>query len=668
MIPRETIDLIYQSARIEEVIGDFVNLKRAGSNFKGLSPFTQEKTPSFMVSPAKQIYKCFSTGKGGNVVSFLMEAEQLSYVEALKYLARKYNIDIVEEKPSAEQVEAATKRETLTAVNRYAEQFFENSMWQNEEGLSVALSYFKERGFSQETIKKFKLGYCPEENGLTYNALKAGYKKELLLELGLTKEREGRTFDFFRGRVIFPIHALSGLPIAFAGRTLKKDNKLAKYFNSPESELYHKSNVLYGLHLAKSSIVKLDNCFLVEGYTDVISLHQAGVENVVASSGTSLTKEQIRLIKRYTQNITVLYDGDSAGIKASFRGIDLILEEGLNVRAVLFPDGEDPDSFAKKSSKTELEEFIKNNAQDFIGFKVGLLINETKNDPIKKAGLIKDIVHSIGLIPDKIMREVFIRNTADLLQVEEKTLHNEVEKSVKKSRQKSLEEEDRGKLDRSADANTAETFVSEENLPPAVDLPEASAVAAAQEIEIIRVLLNYGLQILEFPITDPENGRTYKQKMPIFKYILQDILEDELSIDHPAAAKIFNLYKELLTSNQAPDINLILRNPDPEIVQLAVNLTTEKYELSKNWEEAHKIYTTQESDTKKMLHTVQQPLFEFKQKKIELERAKIAQQIKELSTDPALEPELLELIQQKMQYDALIVEIAGKIQGRTIIH
>ena len=419
MIPREIIDDILYTARIEEVIGEFVQLKRAGSNLKGLSPFTDEKTPSFMVSPAKQIFKCFSTGKGGNVVSFLMEYEHFSYPEALRWLADRYNIEIPEDKQKTkEQLAELNERESLGIINEFARDTFVDNLWNKDEGKAIGLSYFLERGFSEDTIKKFELGFSSEQfDGFTKIALDKGYNKEHLLACGLTKEKNDKIFDFFRGRVMFPIHSISGKVLGFGGRTLKTDKKVAKYFNSPESKLYNKSKILYGLFFSKNAIIKNDRCFLVEGYTDVISMHQAGVENVVASSGTALTKEQIKLIKRYTNNVTILYDGDAAGIKASFRGIDLILEEGLTVKVVLFPEGDDPDSYSKKVSNEELKEYIENNSKDFLIFKTEILLGESKGDPIIKSKLIHDIIDSIALIPDEITRSLYIRECANQFEM-----------------------------------------------------------------------------------------------------------------------------------------------------------------------------------------------------------------------------------------------------------
>jgi DNA primase len=429
-IPPHIVDEVMQTARIEEVIGEFVSLKRAGSNLKGLSPFTDEKTPSFVVSPAKQIFKCFSTGKGGTVVTFIMEKEHFSFPEAIRWLADKYGIQIPEDAPeSAEQIAATTERESLFIINEFAKEHFKERLHNSEEGNAIALSYFEERGFRKDIIQKFQLGYCLNSgDDFTKTSLGKGYKLEFLEKVGLVKSKDERHFDFFRGRVMFPIHSVSGRVLGFGGRTLFTDKKIAKYFNSPESPIYNKSEILYGLYFSKGDIIKYDNCFLCEGYTDVISMYQAGIQNVVSSSGTSLTKDQIKLIRRYTNNVTILYDGDAAGIKASFRGIDLILEEGLNVKVVLFPDGEDPDSYSKKASSEELETYIKEHTQDFISFKSDILLKEGEKDPIKLAELIKDIAHSVALIPDQITRTVYMQQISTRFGISEQVVAGELMK------------------------------------------------------------------------------------------------------------------------------------------------------------------------------------------------------------------------------------------------
>ncbi|MEO8516669.1 MAG: DNA primase, partial [Flavobacterium sp.] len=434
MISKSTIDTVFETARVEEVIGDFVLLKRAGSNLKGLSPFSDEKSPSFMVSPVKQIWKDFSSGKGGNAIAFIMEHEHFSYPEAIRYLAKKYNIEIEETEQSQEEKEEASEKESMYLVSEFAQKFFQNTMLNTDEGQAIGLSYFKERGFASDTIKKFGLGYSPETwDAFTKEALGQGYKLDYIDKVGLTILREdGRHLDRFKGRVMFPIQSMSGRVLGFGGRILGNDKKAAKYLNSPESEIYHKSKVLYGIFHAKQAIAKLDNCYLCEGYTDVIQMHQSGIENVVSSSGTALTSDQIRLINRLTKNITVLFDGDAAGLRASIRGIDLILEEGMNVKVCTFPDGEDPDSFAKKTPYDDLVKYLDENAMDFIQFKASLLMKDAKNDPIKKADLIRDMVNSISKIPDRIKREIYIQECSRIMDISEEVLFNTLAQLVQK--------------------------------------------------------------------------------------------------------------------------------------------------------------------------------------------------------------------------------------------
>ena len=433
MISKSTIENVFETARVEEVIGDFVNLKRAGSNLKGLSPFVDEKSPSFMVSPVKQIWKDFSSGKGGNVVTFLMEHEHFTYPEAIKFLARKYNIEIEETVQTDEDAAMANEKESMYLVSEFAQKYFHNTLLNVEEGKAIGLSYFKERGFTSETIKKFGLGYSPEAwDAFTKEALGKGYKLEYLDKTGLSIVKEDKQFDRFKGRVMFPIQSMSGRVLGFGGRILTNDKKAAKYLNSPESEIYHKSKVLYGIFHAKQAIAKQDNCYLVEGYTDVIQFNQAGIENVVASSGTALTPDQIRLVSRLTKNITVLFDGDAAGLRASVRGIDLILEADMNVRVCAFPEGEDPDSFAKKMPYEELVKYLEENSMDFIQFKASMLMKEAKNDPIKKADLIRDMVISISKISDRIKREIYIQECSRIMDISEKVLFNTLAQMDKK--------------------------------------------------------------------------------------------------------------------------------------------------------------------------------------------------------------------------------------------
>ena len=536
MISKATIDTVFETARVEEVIGDFVNLKRAGSNFKGLSPFSEERSPSFMVSPAKGIWKDFSSGKGGNSVAFLMEHEKFTYPEAIRYLAKKYNIEIEETEQSDEEKANTDVRESMYLVSEFAKIYFHDTLLNAEEGKAIGYSYFKERGFTNETIKKFSLGYSPEAwDAFTKEALGKGYKLEFLESTGLTIPRDDRPFDRFKGRVMFPIQSMSGRVLGFGGRILTNDKKAAKYLNSPESDIYHKSKVLYGIFQAKQSIAKLNNCYLVEGYTDVIQFNQSGIENVVASSGTALTPDQIRLINRLTKNITVLFDGDAAGLRASVRGIDLILEEGMNVKVCTFPDGEDPDSFAKKTSYEDLVLYLENNAKDFIQFKASLLMNEAKNDPIKKADLIRDMVVSISKIPDRIQREIYIQECSRIMDISEQVLQSTlaqlVQKDVAEVGKKQKQEQQ------------AFEVVKNENPVDA----EKVDILYRLERKIIEILLLYGNKDEEFEDTflrTNEEGKietvTEKKEYKVYQRIYLSLQEDEVELANPLFRDIFN--------------------------------------------------------------------------------------------------------------------------------
>lgn len=640
LIPKETIDEIFETARIEEVVGDYVSLKKKGTNLWGLCPFHNEKTPSFSVAPVKGIYKCFGCGKGGNSVNFLMEHEQYTYPEALKHLAKKYNIEIQEEEQTAEDIAEQNERESLYIVSNFAEEFFVDNLHNTEEGKSIGLSYFKERGFSEETIKKFRLGYSPEKRTALADAAKdKGYQKQYLEKAGLVIDKETYVFDRFAARVMFPIHNLSGRVIAFGGRTLRTDKKIAKYINSPETDIYHKSKVLYGIFQAKKTIVEKDNCYLVEGYTDVISFAQAGIENVVASSGTSLTVEQIRLVKRYTPNITILYDGDAAGIKASFRGIDLILEEGMNVKVVLFPDGEDPDSYARKLDSDELKEYIESHSQDFITFKTALLLDGVQNDPIKKAGLIKDIVESISLIPDRITRSIYLKECSTLLGIDEQVLIAELNKIRRKNFK-----------DKARDAGHSgeEVDIPEPTIigTPKQDAPKDNFTDIEfQERDVIRILLNYGSQNIELPaFTEDEE----EEMVPvnIAQFIHSELGSDGISFENELYQKVFEKYAEFLSRMEIPDEKYFINNEDQEISTLAVDLFTEPYNLSENWE-THMIYVTHENaDLKK---TVFKAIYSLKLKKLMQLILLTQEKLKVIDSDEDLEA-LLE--QQKILMDA----------------
>jgi DNA primase len=560
------------------VIGDYVTLKKRGVNLIGLCPFHNEKTPSFTVSAAKGIYKCFGCGKAGNSVNFLMEHEHLSYPEALRYLAKKYFIEITEEQETPEQLQAQSEKESLMSVAAFAQQFFTKSLLETDEGKAIGMTYFKERGFDEKIIEKFQLGYNPEEwDAFTKSALESGYKEEYLVTTGLTISKEDKKYDRFRGRVMFPIHNLSGRTIGFGGRTLSTDKTKPKYVNSPESEIYHKSNVLYGIFFAKNAIIAHDNCYLVEGYTDVISIHMAGIENVVASSGTSLTTEQVKLIRRYTPNITILYDGDAAGIKASFRGIDMILEEGMNVKIVLFPDGEDPDSYARKHRPAEVRDFIQHNAFDFITFKTNLLVGETANDPIKKASLIKEIVGSIALIPDAITRSVYTRECSSSMKVPEQMLINELNKlRRKKSTQKSAE------IAEGQDIPEPTEYIADQQ----TEVDDTST--ESQEKELLKFLFSYSNRDVEVDMQD-EEGETTKTKMPLAAFIVMELQKDKMVFQNPMHQAILEEYEKLIGDNTPPDVQYFVNHSNPDISAAVIELLFNPYELSGNWKAMHRI-------------------------------------------------------------------------------
>ena len=592
MIPKETVNQIIETARIDEVVGDWVNLKKRGANMLGLCPFHNEKSPSFTVSPAKGIYKCFGCGEAGGAVNFVMAHEQYSYPEALKYLANKYNIEIEEEEQSPEQVLEANAKESLFIVSDFAATYFHEQLLSSENGRAIGLSYFKERGFREETIEKFKLGYSHDEwTNLTDAALAKGYNLEFLNKTGLTIVKEEKKFDRFKGRVMFPIQNISGRVIGFGGRTLSADKKVAKYLNSPESDICHKSRVLYGLNLAKKSIISQDRCFLVEGYTDVISLHQNGVENVVSSSGTSLTADQIRLIKRYTQNITILFDGDTAGIKAAFRGIDMILEEGLNVRVLAFAEGEDPDSFAKNHSTAEITESLDKESFDFIRFKTNLLLKETGDDPIKRAGLIKEIVGSIALIPDPIARSVYLQECSNLMDIGEQALLSELNKVRRNKLTKRIQQQER---DQERDEGPPPDFFHEVGNTEGEEKSAKIDVLAEQESDIIRTFVQYGSIEIEIPTDTETEGDSESIQASVAEYLVFEIEKDELHFNNPVFRKIYHLFKDAVENETQVEERHLVTNTDNEISSFTIECLMEKYTLSLNWEEKHKILTLTE--------------------------------------------------------------------------
>lgn len=599
MISKSTIDKVFEISRVEEVIGDFVQLKKSGSNFKGLSPFTDERTPSFMVSPVKQIWKDFSSGKGGNVVAFVMEHEHYSYPEAIRYLARKYNIEIEETEQSEQSKEKSNERESMYVVSEFAQEYFHDNLKNTELGKAIGGTYFKERGFSEKTIETFKLGYSHDQwDAFTKAALLKGYQLEFLEKTGLTIVKEDQTgdkkrmFDRFKGRVMFPIHSLSGRVLGFGGRILTSDKNVAKYLNSPESDIYHKSKVLYGIFQAKQAIAKEDNCYLVEGYTDVIQFYQNGVENVVSSSGTALTSEQIRLIRRLTKNITVLFDGDQAGIRASIRGVDLILEQGMNVKICTFPEGEDPDSFAKSHSEVELKHFLEENATDFIQFKASLLAKESQNDPIKKAETIRDIINSIYKIPDRIQQEVYIQECARIMDISEDVLYSTLAQMGRKE---------------IADAQRDYRKKRQEETMNVVKTPQGGVgqrVNLIDELEknIIAILLFYGAQQERFKDTilqENENGEVVEQEVQldqkVYEKIFLELQADEIEFTNEAFHEIYTNLIDIYNREGALQVDKFQQLLNPQQSQLVVDIlmNEEKYSLS-NWESKDILVKTKE--------------------------------------------------------------------------
>lgn len=599
MISKETIDTVFETARVEEVIGDFVNLKKAGANFKGLSPFTDEKTPSFMVSPVKQIWKDFSTGKGGNAITFLMEHEHYSYPEAIRYLARKYQIEIEETEQTDQEKKKADERESMFLVSEYAKNYFVDTLWNSGKGKAIGLSYFKERGFTDDTIKKFELGYALDEwSAFTDEAERKKYETEFLEKTGLTIVKENRKFDRFKGRVIFPIHSMSGRILGFGGRILSADKNAAKYLNSPESIIYHKSKILYGLYQAKQSIAREDTCYLVEGYTDVISMNQSGIENVVASSGTALTPDQIRLINRLTNNITVLFDGDAAGIRASIRGIDLILEQGLNVKVIAFPDGDDPDSFAKSRTSDEIKEYFKANSKDFIQFKTSLLLEETKNDPIKRAELIRDIVASISKIPNNIQKEIYVQECARIMNISESVLFNELSQILKRERKDGASH---------IPVKTPFTGIKKESKKI-----EKIDQLFRMEKKIIEILLLYGneeVDFVDFTSEIDEDGRKKIVKAnysnAVCKEIYMHLHEDEIEFSDPVFLKIYYEMIHLLNQEQHITADLFTNHEDQEISLTVTDILMEeeKYSLS-DWGKKDILVKNKESYLPKLVMDV----------------------------------------------------------------
>ena len=597
MISKNTIDQVYETARVEEVIGDFVGLKKSGTNFKGLSPFTQERSPSFMVSPVKQIWKDFSSGKGGNVVAFLMEHEHFSYPEAIRYLAKKYNIEIEETEQTDAEKEKLNERESMFLVAEHANSYFKETLWEASEGKAIGLTYFKERGFTDETIKKFDLGYSPQEkDAFSKSALKNGFQLDFLEKTGLTIVNENYQVDRFRGRVMFPIKSLSGRVVGFGGRILGDNKKTAKYLNSPESEIYHKSKVLYGIYEAKQSIAKEDVCYLVEGYTDVIQMVQSGVTNVVSSSGTALTELQIRLIQRLTQNIVVLFDGDAAGLRASLRGIDMILAQGMNVRVCSFPEGEDPDSFAKKNSQEAIELFFKDNSKDFIQFKASLLLEDAVNDPVKKAATIRDIVESISKIPDPIQQEVYVQSCAQIMDISENVLFSALAQLSKKAQNT-----------KSKTAQKEESFRVVKN-----EIPQSVSIDHTFELErqIITILIMYGDReetfkesILSFSEEEEIEEEIKEVKVKVFEKIFLDLQQDEIELANSNFKTLFYLLIQHFQIEGQISIDKLIPTLDVELSSLVSNIlmNDEQHQLH-HWEKKNIFVKSKDSQISQLVN------------------------------------------------------------------
>jgi len=648
MIPHHTVEQILDAAHIEDVVQEFVSLRKRGVNYIGLCPFHNEKTPSFTVSPSKGIFKCFGCGKGGNAVNFIMEHESLSYPEALRYLARKYHIEIEEKELTAEDIEKKNERESMLVLSSYAARVFEDNLFNEEEGKTIGLSYFRERGFRQNTLKKFNVGYSPDKwDGFTKKAQADGYKLDYLVKTGLTIQKEDKTFDRFSGRVIFPIHSLSGQVLGFGGRTLKKDDKTAKYLNSPESDIYHKSRILYGIYHARKAIMQDDKCYIVEGYTDVLSLHEAGIENVVASSGTALTREQVRLIKRFTNNISILYDGDEAGIKASLRGIDLVLEEGMNVKVTALPAGEDPDSFSRKKSSTEFREYIAQNETDFIRFKTRLLVKEAAGDPVRRAGLIKEVVRSIAVIPETITRTVYIQECSTLLNVAEQVLYAEVNKLMR---------------------NRA--FIDRNRYPGPADLPEVSRKKAQaarppegseySEREVVRLLLKYGSD--EYAKVKHEEDGT-EEVISVAQYIVKEIRDDELQFSDPVLGRIFEDYSFHINEGIFPGDKFFVMHQDPDISRISADLLSESHVLSKIWTVRGAWVETEDMLLREL---VPESVLKFKSDKIQVMIKDLKKQLTE-AQEGKNTAEANDLLKQYQVLYSMLKEISKALGDRIVL-
>ncbi|MBQ3353599.1 MAG: DNA primase [Bacteroidales bacterium] len=649
-IPRETVDQILQAARIEEVVGEFVSLKKRGSNMWGNCPFHNEKTPSFSVNPARNIFKCFGCGKAGDSAKFLMEHEHYTYPEALRYLAKKYNIQIEEKELSPEERMAQTEREKMFNINAFADKFFVDTLWNTDEGKSIGLEYFRERGYLNPIIEKFHLGYSPSKwEAFTNYAKQNGYDPEFLEKVGFSiKRQNGEYYDRYHGRVMFPIHNLTGKVIGFGGRILQSDpeKKLAKYQNSPESEIYQKKETLYGIYFAKSAIVNKDECILVEGYFDVLRMHQIGIENVVASSGTSLTTEQIRLVKRYTKNITMLYDGDAAGVHAALRGTDMILAEGMNVRVVVLPPEHDPDTFGKEYPTEEVLRYLKDNAKDFIRFKTELLLKDAANDPIKKGQVVRNMVETISVVPDPIFRIAYVKETSRLLDMPEETLMMELNKMLRAKFKKSLGVEGEVIPDEPIVTSPTQEQPQEETLPPGY----------YQERELVKLMLLYGGRTLTIKQQD-ELGQEIEEQVPVAQMIVDDLINDNIEFNDPVNRKIFEIYDQALNTEELPNDQFFTSNEDEQVSQVAIDLVTTQYKLD-GWER-HGIFVKKEEDI--LRKAVQYAILRYKDQIIDARRKEIQDQIKE---EPDPDNQLI-LLKKKKHWDDLRVQI-NKMLGIVI--
>jgi len=649
LIARTSIDQVYDAARVEEVIGDFIVLKKSGTNFKGLSPFSQEKTPSFMVSPVKQIWKDFSSGKGGNVVAFLMEHEHFTYPEAIRYLAKKYNIELEETQQTEEVKQKNSERESMYLATQMAQSFFETTLWERSEGKAIGLTYFKERGFKEETIRQFGLGYAPEKITALSDAAKTeGYSLEFFEKTGLVifNEESKQAIDRFRGRVIFPIRTLSGRVQGFGGRILKKDAKTAKYLNSPESDIYQKSKVLYGMYEAKKSIAREDCCYLVEGYTDVIQMHQSGVVNVVSSSGTALTVDQIRLIRRLTKNIVVLFDGDAAGVRASLRGIDLILEQDMHVKICNFPEGEDPDSFAKGKTQEAIRTFLQDQAQDFIQYKANLLLEESQNDPVKKADTVRDIVQSIAKIPDVIQREVYVQSCAQIMEMSEGVLFNALAQLLQKQQQ--------DKSKRRSSKPAMEVVKEASQLAPKLD------ESFELEKQIIRLLLHFGDQTVQFEevlLEKDDQGEVkeavQQMEIKVYEKVFLDLQQDEIELTHPFFQKTYNKMIEQFQDSGSLQPQYFFDGSESEQDGLLseMMMENEKYQLH-NWEKKN-IFV--QSPKEKIVQSVTQTI-------LTLRRYLIGQKITALTHDlETTSEETADVLEEISMYNELRQLVSQKL-------